>query len=155
MIIVLALCVHNIYSSVKLGDVFSVVSSFPQVDLFIISKASSSAAQQGVPEVEKRAFLRGMRVLYVPDLRDVIDVFNPDMHLMIVPMRVAEDQIDLNSVREALEEGKRVLVSIGGSESTFTAKELEYGTPVHIGLENILPPAATAAIILSNLFLKL
>ncbi len=148
----LAICVHNIYSSVKLGDVFTVVSGFPGVDLFIISKASSSAAQQGVPDVEKKAFVRGLRVLYVPDLRDVNEVLKPDIHLLVVPSRLADEPIDIPDLRRRLGEGQRVVVSVSGSEASFSAKEMELGRPVHIGLEEILPPAASIAIILSRLF---
>lgn len=148
----LAVCVHNIYSSVKLSDVFTVVTCFPGIDLFIISKASSSAAQQGVPEVEKKAFIRGMKVLYVPDLNDVNEILNPDIHYLIVPSRLAEDSLDYNEVSRRVESGEKIVISVSGSESTFSAKELELGTPVHIGIESTLPPAASIAIILSRLF---
>ena len=150
----LAVCVHNIYSSVKLSDVFNVVSNFPGVDLFIISKASSSAAQQGVPDVEKKAFIKGLRVLYVPDIRDVNEVLEPDAHYLVVPRRVAEAEFDVDGIKSRLSKGEKIIISVSGSEATFTAKELENGTPVHIGVDGIMPPAASIAIILSRLFLE-
>lgn len=147
-----SVCVHNIYSSVKLSDLFTVITGIPGVDLFIISKASSSAAQQGVPEVEKRAFMKGMKVLYVPDLSDVNEVLNPDAHYLIVPSRLAEDRLDYDELRRSMERGDKIVVSVSGSESTFSAKELGLGRPVHLGVASVLPPTASVAIILSHLF---
>ena len=149
---VFAICVHNIYSSVKLSDAFTVVNNFPGVDLFIISKASSSAAQQGVPEVEKKAFIKGMKVLYIPDLRDVNEILNPDIHYLIVPSRLSKETLNYKDILDRIGRGEKVVISVSGSEATFSAKEMELGTPVHIGIEGTLPPAASIAIILSHIF---
>ncbi len=148
----LVVVVHNIYSSVKLSEVCDVVISFPEVDLFVVSKASSSAAQSGVPETEKKAFLKSRRVLYVPDINDVNELFKPDIHYMIVPRRLGKNRLVFEDVKRLLDEGKTVVISISGGDSTFTLKELETGTPVHIGFNEIIPPSATIGIILYNLF---
>ena len=148
----LVVVVHNIYSSVKLSEVFDVVLSFPEVDLFVVSKASSSAAQSGVPETEKKAFMRGRRVLFVPDINDVNELLRPDLHLMVVPKRLAKEKLVVNDIRRMLDEGKTIVVSIAGGDSTFTLKELEAGKPVHIGFDDILPPSATLGVILYSLF---
>jgi len=148
----LVVVVHNIYSSVKLSEVFDVILSFPEVDLFVVSKASSSAAQSGVPETEKKAFMKGRRVLFIPDINDVNELLRPDLHLMIVPKRLAKEKLSIKDIRKMLDGGKTIAISIAGGDSTFTLKELENGKPVHIGFDDILPPAATMGIILYSLF---
>ena len=148
----LGISIHNIYSSVKLSEFGDVIFIFPEVDLLIISKASSSAAQSGVPEVEKKAFLKDRRVLYVPDLKDINQLLKPDLHYLIVPKRLSEQHINYKEIREWLKSGKTIIISISGGDTTFTLKELENGTPVNIGVDEIIPPSAVAAVILFNLF---
>jgi len=72
----LAIIVHNIYSNVRLNEFIDVTLAFPEVDVIVVSKASSVAAQSGVPEAEKKAFLRNRRFLYLPDLNDSVEILN-------------------------------------------------------------------------------
>lgn len=146
--------VHNVYSSVKLSEVTDLVFAFPEVDLFVISKASSSAAHSGVPDAEKKAFMKGKRVLYIPDLSDINELFSPDFHFMVVPKKLSRGHLDFDEVRKFLKLDKEVVISVSGGDSTFTLRELEAGTPVDIGFDDILPPSACLAIILYNLFPK-
>lgn len=148
----LGISIHNIYSSVKLSEFGDVAFIFPEVDLLIISKASSSAAQTGVPEVEKKAFLKNRRVLHVPDLKDINQLLKPDLHLLIVPRRLSNRFINYKEIKEELKAGKTIIISISGGDTTFTLKELENGVPVNIGVDEIIPPSAVAAVILFNLF---
>ncbi len=150
----MAVIVHDIYSGVKLMEVGSVVFQFPQVTLLVISKASSSAAQSGVPDIEKRAFLLNRRVLFVPDLKDAIDILNPDRHYMVTPKKLSKGPINFSKIREELDKGLKVVISVSGGDSSFTLKELEYGEPVDLGFEDLLPPSASIAIILYKLFLE-
>ncbi len=139
--------VHNIYSNVKLNEVIDVYLSFPIVDLLVISKASSAAAQTGVPEAEKRAYLRGRRILYLPDLTDVREVLKLDKLYLIVPYKIPSTPLDFERLAEEIK-SIRIGIAIPAGDSTFTARELELGEPVNIGVDEILPPAAYAGIIL-------
>lgn len=144
----LAILVHDVYSAVKLVDAAKVAFTLG-VDLFVISKATSSAAQSGVPEIEKMAFKEGKRVLYVPDIPDALELLEPDVHIMIVPKKLSEQPLDIINIKELLREGKKVLISVSGGAAAFSLKELENGEARYIeDINSILPPAAIIAIIL-------
>jgi len=144
----LIIAVHDVHSAVKLVDAARVAFSLG-ADLFVISKATSSAAQSGAPEVEKMAFKEGKKVLYVPDISDVIELVSPDVSYMIVPKRLSEEPLNINEIRELLEDGKKVLLSFSGGTVSFSLKELEYGKPVYLkDIDEVLPPAALIAIVL-------
>jgi len=146
--VMLSVLVHDVYSAVKLVDAAKVAFNF-NVDLFIISKATSSAAQSGVPEIEKIAFKEGKRVLYVPDIPDVLELLNPNIHIMVVPKKLSEKPIDFEELKKALDRGERILISVSAGPTTFSLKELEYGDARYIpGVNEPLPPAATLGIIL-------
>lgn len=144
----LIVAVHDVHSAVKLVDAARVAFSLG-ADLFIISKATSSAAQSGAPEVEKMAFKEGKKVLYVPDIPDIIELISPDINYMIVPKKLAKEQLDINKIKELLKDNKKVLLSFSGGTVSFSLKELEYGIPVYLeDINEILPPAALIAIVL-------
>ncbi len=150
----LAVMVHDVYSAVKLVDAARVAFSL-DVDLLIISKATSSAAQSGVPEIEKIAYKEGRRVLYVPDIPDVIELIEPDIHIMIVPKKLSDKPVDFELIKQALNDNKKVLISVSGGATSFSLKELEYGEPHFLpDINDVLPPAATIGIILYNLKLS-
>ena len=150
-----AVAVHNIYSSVKLQEVSEVILAFPEVDIFIMSRAYSTAAQSGVPDVEKKLFTSGRKVLYLPDIGDINEVLSPDYHYMIVPTRMSEKKIDVEYIRRIIRGDGRVVISVSGGDTPFTLKELEYGEPVNIGIDRHIPPAASIAIILAKIFNRL
>jgi len=147
----LAIIIHDIYSSVKLNEVMDIILAYPEVDIFIVSKATSSAAQTGVPEVEKKAFLRGKRVLYIPDLKDAIELLNLDKLYLIVPEKLSKNRINFDSLKTEIK-SKRIGIAISAGDASFTSRELDLGEPVGLGLDSLFPPAAYAAIILYNLF---
>jgi len=141
---------HDIYSNVKLGEFIDVVLAFRLVDLVVISKASSAAAQTGVPEAEKKAFMKNQRILYLPDLSDIKELLGLSKLYLIVPNKLSEEKLDFDRLREEINK-ERIGVAISGGDSSFTARELQLGIPVNIGVNDILPPSAYAGIILYNL----
>jgi SpoU rRNA methylase family enzyme len=143
--------IHNSYSSVKLVDAARVCLLFDS-DLIVISKATSSAAQTGVPEVEKLAFKRGGKVLYVPDLIDAIELLGPDKFYMVVPKRLGKEKLDFNLLKEELSSDLKVMIGVSGGHTSFSLKELENGYPVYIDdIDENLSPSAVFAIILYSL----
>ena len=146
-----AIIIHNIYSNVKLSEVLEVVLAFPEVDILVISKASSAAAQSGVPEAEKKAYIKGRKVLYLPDLSDVQEVLNLDKLYLIVPDKLSSKKLDFKELTKEIKKS-RIGIAISAGDTTFSSRELELGIPVNINLDEILPPAAYVGIILYNLF---
>jgi len=147
----LAIIIHDVYSSVKLNEVMDIILAYPEVDIFIVSKATSSAAQTGVPEIEKKAFLKGKRVLYIPDLKDATELLNLDKLYLIVPEKLSKNRINFNDLKTEIR-SKRIGIAISAGDTSFTSRELDLGEPVGLGLDSLLPPAAYTAIILYNLF---
>jgi len=150
----LAIIVHNIYSNVRLNEFIDVTLAFPEVDVIVVSKASSVAAQSGVPEAEKKAFLRNRRFLYLPDLNDSVEILNLSKLYLLVPTKLAIMSVDFKAFKEEVLKN-RIGIAISGSDSSFTAKEMELGVPVDIGIDEFLPPSAYAAIFLYNLFKRI
>lgn len=147
----LIVAIHDVHSAVKLVDAAKVAFDL-NADLLVISKATSAAAQSGVPEVEKMAFKNNKKILYVPDLPDIIELLSPDVNFMVVPKRLSQNPINYNKISGMLKENKKVLISVSGGTVSFSLKELEYGKPVYIeGIDDILPPSAILAIILYEL----
>ncbi len=149
----LAIVLHNIYSSVKLVEAVDVFLEFPEVDIFVVSKAVSSAAQSGVPEAEKKAYLRGKKVLYVPDLKDVIEILNLSKLYLIVPRRLANDMFNPMEIKNEIDKN-RIGIAFTGGDTAFTSNELSLGIPVTLGFKNILPPSSLIALVLYQLFPK-
>ncbi len=149
----LALIIHNVYSSVKLVEAVDVYLEYPEVDILVVSKAVSSAAQSGVPEAEKKAYLRGRKVLYVPDLKDAVEVLNLDKVYLIVPRRLSKTFFDPDVIRKEAVENRVGLVFTGGDMS-FTSAELSLGEPITLGFKELLPPSSLIAVSLYLLYPK-
>lgn len=62
--------------------------------------------------------------------------------------------VDFKAFKEEILKN-RIGIAISGSDSSFTAKEMELGVPVDIGIDELLPPSAYAAIFLYNLFKRI
>ncbi len=149
----LAIIIHNIYSSVKLMEAVDVYLEFPEVDILVVSKATSSAAQSGVPEAEKKAYIRGRRILYIPDLKDVLELLKLDRLYLVVPNRLSKNFIDFDRVREEISK-YRVGIAFSGGDTTFSKNELGLGDVVTLGFRDILPPVSLISIVLYSLFPK-
>ena len=149
----LALIIHNVYSSVKLVEAVDVFLEYPEVDILVVSKAVSSAAQSGVPEAEKKAYLRGRKVLYVPDLKDAVEVLGLDKLYLIVPKRLGKTVFNPEVIRKEIEDGRVGLVFTGG-DMAFTSTELSLGEPVTLGFKDLLPPSSLIAVSLYLLYPK-
>lgn len=135
---------HNAYSTQRLIESARTVYGL-NFKLFIVTKASGSAAQVGVPEVQKLAMKMGKSFAFLPDLPDAIEILKPDKIILIVPKRYAS-----TSLVEVLKEATgRVMIVFGGSEPGLSKKELELGIPAYIeGVEEDLGPVGFLAIIL-------
>jgi len=149
----LALIIHNVYSSVKLVEAVDVYLEFPEVDILVVSKAVSSAAQSGVPEAEKKAYLRGRKVLYVPDLKDAVEVLGLEKLYLVVPKRLSKSVFDPEAIRREAKDERIGLVFTGG-DMAFTSSELSLGEPITLGFKDLLPPSSLIAVSLYLLYPK-
>jgi SpoU rRNA methylase family enzyme len=123
----LYVCIHNVASVQKLIDFSKVVYSFsPPIKALIMSKVGGTAAQAGIPEVMKLSYKLGKSALVLPDLKDVIELVNPDKIFLISSF--ASNGIDMNDLKEA----KRLLIVFNGIENDFPKTEQALGDYVSL-----------------------
>ncbi len=119
--------IHNVASVQKLIDFSKAVYAFsPPVKGLVMSKVGGTAAQAGIPEVMKMAYKQGKSVMVLPDLKDVMEVINPDKVILISPF--AEEEMRNDDLLEA----KRLLVLFNGIENDFQKTEQVIGEHVRI-----------------------
>jgi len=124
---------HNVFSPQRVVEAARIVYGLGY-DVLVVTKASGSAAQLGVPEAQKIALRENKTLIYLPDLPDAVDLLKPSHVLLVVPPRFSAKEL-LKALGDL--QG-RVLIVFGGAEPGLTKRELEMGLPVHIeGLEDI------------------
>jgi len=117
---------HNVFSQQRVVEAARVVYGLG-FHTFIVTKASGSAAQVGVPEAQKIALKMGRAFIYLPDLPDALEVLRPDKVLLFVPKKYA--QVPL---AEAIRDARgRVLTVFGGADPGLSKRELELGVAVY------------------------
>ena len=119
---------------------------------FIISKAEGSAAQTGVPDANRFALKMGKTFMVLPDLPDVIELLDVEKPLLVVSPKLTKDKVNFSILNQQVESGKRVVIVISGSNSSFSRKEMDLGQCVSLNSEIDIGPAGTAAVILYRLF---
>ncbi|MEM0042692.1 MAG: RecB-family nuclease [Thermofilaceae archaeon] len=117
---------HNAYSQQRVVEAARVVYGLGY-HVFIVTKASGSAAQAGVPEAQKLALKMGRTFMCLPDLPDAIEVLKPNMVLLFVPKKYAQKPLS-EVVNTA---AGRLLAVFGGSDPGLSKKELEMGIAVY------------------------
>ncbi len=136
-------CLHNITSSQRLIDFAKIVFNLG-VDKLVITKASGTAAQVGIPEVGKLAFKLGKSLLILPDLKDSLELLKPSSVYLISSN--AKDEINIDNMKN---NSDPILITFSGIESGFTKIEQSLGSYVKIPkLSGDLGPEAEAAILL-------
>jgi len=99
---------------------------------FIVSKASGSAAQSGVPDAQRLALKKNANFLFLKDLGDVIELFSPSLVLTVSEAKYGGAPLD--SVIERLRKvgGRDVVIAVfGGSEPGLTMQEFSMGEHVY------------------------
>lgn len=134
---------HNVNSPNKLEEFVSVCISLGYKTI-IISKPTGSAAQVGIPEAFKLAVKTGTKLVIVPDLKDIKELFQGEFILFTSP----ENSNSKFNPEELKTIDKNVFLVFGGMEPGLTKRELELGKPVHIGVPNIMSVIGVASIVL-------
>jgi len=117
---------HNVYSQQRVVEVAKAAYGLGY-GVFVVTKASGSAAQAGVPEAQKLALKLDKAFIYLPDLPDAVEVLKPDSVLLVLTRKYAPTPIS-EAVKNCT--GK-VVVVFGGAEPGLSKKELELGQAVH------------------------
>jgi len=134
------IALHNTFSSKQIEE-FSKVAFGMNVNSVIFTKATGSAAQNGIPAAQKMAIKLNKNILFLEDLSDAIEILNPERLILIGDSEICREEIDFNDIKE------RDLVVFSGNSSGFSKKELETGLGKHI-LENNIGAIGEAAIFL-------
>lgn len=139
---------HNIHSVYRLIEMAKLCSIF-DVNLFVVSRAIGSAAQQGVPEASKLIFKSNRTLLIVNDLKEAINLLKPSKVYLLSAKPYAQTPLDINVLLKQLDQ-EDVMIVLSGIDSGFSRNELVLGEPVFLEfLANKDPgPIITAAIIL-------
>ncbi|RLF04152.1 MAG: recombinase RecB [Thermoprotei archaeon] len=140
---------HNVFS-VEIVRQFAKVSYGLGFKTIVISKPSGAAAQAGVPEAQKLALKKGKVLIVLSGIEDVIELFKPSLTLLITPKKYAKEEFDVERVINEVKKGS-VIVVFGGSEPGLSAREIEMGVPIHIGVEDDLGPLGFASIVLHSI----
>lgn len=138
---------HNVSSVQRLVDMARLVYNL-DLELLVATKVYGAAAQSGVPEVMRLAFKNNRGFIVLPDISDALDLFKPDV-VLVVTLDHAEELID--PLNPPIYKG-RVLIAFNGGEPDFSASEARIGKPIYIkGVSRKLGAIAEASIILYSL----
>ncbi len=138
---------HNVHSVSKVVDTAQVVygMGFPT---FIVSKPEGAAAQSGVPDANKLALKMNGRFIVLPDLSDAIELLGVARPLMLVSPMLTKNRVNLHDLSRQVTNGERVMITLSGSTSSFSRREMDLGECVSIDSQIDIGPAATASVLL-------
>lgn len=135
---------HNVFSPQKVVEAARIAYGLGY-GMFVVTKASGSAAQAGIPEAQKLAIKLGRSFACLPDLPDALEVFRPQRVLLVVPKKFGRAPL----LKEATGLCGRLLVVFGGGDPGLSRRELEVGMPVFVdGVEGDIGSLGLVAIAL-------
>ncbi|MCS7140017.1 MAG: RecB-family nuclease [Candidatus Nezhaarchaeota archaeon] len=117
---------------------------------FVVSKPSGAAAQAGVPEAQKIALKKNKVFVVLSGIEDVIELFKPSLIVLITPKKHAKEEFNAKRIVDEAKSGCVVIV-FGGSEPGLSAREMEMGIPMHVGIEDDIGPLGFASIVLHTI----
>ncbi len=138
---------HNVHAVSKVLETAQVVYGFG-IHNFVISKAEGSAAQTGVPDANKMALKMKRNFMVLSDLSDVLEVLDVERPYLLVSPKLTKSRIDLSHLADVAWTGKRLVIVVSGSTSSFSRKEMDFGECVSLPTDFDIGPAGTVAIIL-------
>ncbi len=150
-------CLHNVQSRTVVVE-FVKIASYLGAKNIIVTRASSSAAQSGVPEAYKIAYQKNVNLFYLKDLTDAIELIMPKQIFFLVSSRYSQTKLDLSKVlkahikESAKYENDSILFFIGGLSPGFSKIEMSRGESVYLlSIEDDIGPLATLSILLYEL----
>ena len=141
---------HNVHSASKTIETAQVVYAlgFPN---YVVSKAEGSAAQSGVPDANRLAIKMKQNFMVLPDLKDVLDLFNFDYALLVTSPKLVKEHVDMSQIAQRALNGEKIAIILSGSNSSFSRKEMDLGDCKSLEAKVDLGPSGSAAIILYSL----
>ncbi|WP_456472494.1 RecB-family nuclease [Methanocaldococcus sp.] len=133
-------CLHNTFSAKQVEEFGRIAYGF-DVNTVVITKATASAAQTGVPTLQKMAYKLKKNILFFEDLDDAIEVLRPEKVILIGNKNICSTKLDFKEV------GENDLVVFSGVNTGFTQVELEKGLGRYI-VENEIGALGNLAIFL-------
>jgi len=119
-----------------------IAAGWEEIRGFVVAKATGLAAQAGVPEATKLAYRAGVPLIFMPSLKDAVDVLAPDHVALITQWQDAEP---LTKAR--FEDESTVLIAVSGMDEDFPRQDLGLGHHYRIpGFRGRLGPAAEMAL---------
>jgi len=118
---------HNVSSSQKVVETAKLIYGLGYKN-FIVTKATGSAAQIGVPDAQKIALKKRTNFFYLGDIDDVIELFKPDLVLTVVSGKYTDTLLEdiINEIRNK----EKILLIFGGMDPGLSKIEMEKGKPV-------------------------
>jgi len=141
---------HNTHSVSRLMETAQVVYGLGFHN-YIVTRAEGSAAQSGVPDANRLAIKMKRNFMVLPDIRDVLELFEVEKPLMIVSPVLTKDRIDFDRLRERVTSGEKVVIALCGGNSSFSRKEMDLGECVSLDADVDIGPSGSAAVILHAL----
>lgn len=120
---------HNVVSAQRVIEASRVVFGLGY-RTFVVSKATGSAAQTGVPEAQKLALKKKLNFIFLADLEDVLELLNPDIVLTVMPRKYGGEPLD-NVWSKEISQKDRVILVFGGAEPGLTMREMKMGKLVY------------------------
>ncbi|ENN95993.1 hypothetical protein J422_05105 [Methanocaldococcus villosus KIN24-T80] len=134
------ICLHNTYSSKQVEEFGRIAYGFG-ANAVIITKATASAAQSGIPILHKMAYKLNKNILCFEDIDDAIELLNPEKIFLIGHKGICDEKMNFEEV------GERDLIIFCGASTGFTKLELEKGLGRYI-VENDIGALGNLAIFL-------
>lgn len=141
---------HNVHSASKTVETAQVVYGLGFSN-YVVSKAEGSAAQAGVPDANRLAIKMKQSFMVLPDLKDVLEVLNIEHPVLITSPVLTKERLDLDQLAERVKSGERIAITLSGSNSSFSRKEMDLGECQSLDARVDIGPSGTAAIILYSL----
>ncbi|MCG3217889.1 MAG: hypothetical protein KAR35_02730 [Candidatus Heimdallarchaeota archaeon] len=145
----LLITLHNVGSSQRCQEFVQIASGLGFKNL-AITKASGSAASRGIPQAQKIAVKSNANFMFLGNISDVIEVYNPDEIILVAPPPFGDDLWNPEEVKKESEE-KRLLLIFGGSSPGLSRRELDMGKAVNLDVPIEVGSIGTLAIALYEL----
>ena len=145
----LLITLHNVGSSQRCQEFVQIASGLGFKNL-AITKASGSAASRGIPQAQKIAVKSSANFMFLANIPDVIEVYNPDEIILVAPSPFGDEIWNPEEITKKIGE-KRVLIIFGGSSPGLSRRELDMGKAVNLDVPIEVGSIGTLAIALYEL----
>lgn len=143
----LVVVLHYVLSHQRVIDFVATCSALG-ADTILFTKVGGTAAQTGIPEAFKYAIKRNVKLIILPDLQDIKNIYNNSQLYFFLPKEYATEEFNIDEFFNSIKNGIQPVLVFGGLEPGFNKKELELGKSVHLNLEGNVPSVSLAAIAL-------